>query len=94
MKDMMEMNADSVSEIIKIKNDPVLNVQVLCLVQVLNKGVHLLVELLTKNESLIIGKVWACTGHSFVIGSEKGVIANIRFSDIDSMEIRNLKIGA
>lgn len=93
-KKMLEMNAEAISEIKGIMGDPVLNMQVLCLVQLVSKGVFLSVELITKNSSRIFGKLYMCTGHSFIVGSEIGLCADIRFTDIETLEISNLKIGA
>lgn len=90
----LEMNAEALEEITGIIGNPILNVQVLCLAQLVNKGIFLSVELNTKNNSKIFGKLYMCTGHSFIIGSEEGICADIRLTDIETLEISNLKIGA
>ncbi|MFA6023575.1 MAG: hypothetical protein WC781_05795 [Candidatus Pacearchaeota archaeon] len=93
-QNILEMNAEAVSEIKGIMGNHLLNVQVLCLVQLVSKGIFLSVELITKNSSKIFGKLYMCTGHSFIVGSEFGIVANIRFTDIETLEISNLRIGA
>lgn len=93
-KKTLVMNTEAVNEISGILNDPLLNVQVLCLLQVISKGIYLPVELITKNKSKILGKVSCCTGYSFIVTSEKGICANIRFTDIETLEISNLRMGA
>ena len=90
----LEMNAEALKEITGIMGDPILNVQVLCFMQLVNKGVFVSVELITKNSSKFFGKLYMCTGHSFIVGSEMGICADIRFTDIKTLEISNLRIGA
>jgi len=92
--EFLAMNAEAVNEIKGIMDNPVLSFQVLCLVQLISDGLRLSVELLTKNGSKILGKIYLCTGHSFILASEIGLVANIRFSDIEKLEISNLLIGA
>ncbi len=93
-EEFLEMNKEALKEISAIKEDPLLNIQILCLLQLVSKGIYLSVELITKNSSKIFGKLYLCTGHSFIVGSEVGICADIRFTDIKTLEIRNLKIGA
>ena len=93
-ENFLEMNAEALKEITGIMGDPILNVQVLCLMQLVSKGIFLSVELVTKNSSKIFGKLYMCTGHSFIVGSEVGICADIRFTDIETLEISNLRIGA
>ena len=45
----LEMNAEALSEIAGIMGNPTLNVQVLCLMQLVSKGIFLSVELIMPN---------------------------------------------
>ena len=77
-----------------MKDDRLLSIQILCRMRLVCKGIYLSVELITKNRSKRFGKLYLCTGHSFIVGSEVGICADIRFTDVKTLEIRNLKIGA
>ncbi len=90
----LQMNEEALKEIEGIRSNSLLNVQVLCILQLLSNGFYIPVELETLNNSVILGNLHDCSGHSFTISSKMGFCAVIFFTDIKKLEISNLKIGA
>lgn len=66
-------------------------IQILCIIQLIEKGVYLPVKLKTKNSSVINGllKDYSYTG--FTLHSEIGIYAVVSYMEIDDLD---LKFGA